>query len=285
LENNFQENPPHTIQRIAELVLRPKQEYCYLPPYLQALNRAISVSSSTSSFPLPSITLGTQSGAAGLLVNGNMDSALGSDESLGGALLTPIPWLTAHTPGSDTDHELNETAHRLQEQHALHSDELPDAPNGHISEESATADEDHVEGANGSDASPMRSLDAKLRSEGAVSQGELLRLEQEAGVVPVPSRPGLEEDSLTLEVANNGVLGGPTEGSEEVPHARGPEEIGVEDTGPQTGTGGVAGILRSSEAKSTKSSVTREKKDSTTGEPEDGSAMDVDEAKEKAETK
>jgi hypothetical protein len=284
LENGFKEDPPHTIQRIAELVLRPRREYRYLPPYLQALNRALNVSSSTKAFPLPNTTIGPQTGAASLLVNGNVDSALGSDESLGGALLTPIPWLTAHSPASEDDRELHDTAHRLQEQHALHSDELPDAPNGLIGEESAIDGEEHVNVTNGAELSPTRSLDAQLRSEGAVSQGELLRLEQEAGVVPVPSRAGPEADSITLELADHGILGGLHGDSEEAPHARGPEEIGAEDIGPQTGTGGIAGILRSSEAKASESD-TAENTDTAGDESEGETSMEVDEPKEETETK
>jgi hypothetical protein len=275
LENGFKEDPPHTIQRIAELVLRPRRDYRYLPPYLQALNRALSVSSTTKAFPLPNTTIGPQTGAASLLVNGNIDSALGSDESLGGALLTPIPWLTAHSPGSEGDRELHDTAHRLQEQHALHADELPDAPNGLIEEDSTIAGEDHVEITNG-DLSPTRSLDAQLRSEGAVSQGELLRLEQEAGVVPVPSRAGPEADSITLDLADHGILGGLHGDSEETPHARGPDEIGAEDIGPQTGSGGIAGILRSSETRASESD-TAEHSDTAADGSEGETSMEVDE--------
>lgn len=57
--------------------------------------------------------------------------------------------------------------------------------------------------------------------EGGVTQGELLRQEQRAGVVPVSQLEG-----------NRGDTDGMGE-EDEVPHARGPEEIGMEDMGPQ----------------------------------------------------
>jgi len=62
---------------------------------------------------------------------------------------------------------------------------------------------------------------AILRAEGGVTQGELLRQEQRAGVVPAAQLAG-----------NRGDTDGMGE-EDEVPHARGPEEIGMEDTGPQ----------------------------------------------------
>ena len=60
-----------------------------------------------------------------------------------------------------------------------------------------------------------------LRMEGGVTQGELLRQEQRAGVVPVSQLEGNRGDSDGLGE------------EDEVPHARGPEEIGMEDMGPQ----------------------------------------------------
>jgi hypothetical protein len=99
LRTYFVLNPPHTIQRLAELILRPTRQYRTLPAYLRAVDRVVSVSSSADIFPLPhtggpggtelsnGITNGTNSHSV------VTDDSLGSDESLGGALLTPIPWL------------------------------------------------------------------------------------------------------------------------------------------------------------------------------------------------
>lgn len=99
-------------------MLYPRAHYRTLPAYLRALERVVSVTSGADVFPLPQsvplppgmvdasipsangdrATSGTVSGAytAG-------DNALGSDESLGGALLTPIEWLdSAVMPGKHT---------------------------------------------------------------------------------------------------------------------------------------------------------------------------------------
>ncbi|KAL2810496.1 hypothetical protein BJX63DRAFT_317149 [Aspergillus granulosus] len=107
LRSLFSSKPPHTIQRLAELILRPNAHYRTLPAYLRAVDRVISVTSSANVFPLS-----LHSGAGAAQPNGAIngaentfiltDNSLGSDESLGGALLTPIPWLNnAASPGAD----------------------------------------------------------------------------------------------------------------------------------------------------------------------------------------
>ncbi|EHK96237.1 hypothetical protein M7I_8059 [Glarea lozoyensis 74030] len=68
---------------------------------------------------------------------------------------------------------------------------------------------------------PTTDVAAELRAEGGVTQGELLRQEQRAGVVPVAQLS-----------SNRGDTDGLGE-EDEAPHARGPDEIGMEDTGPQ----------------------------------------------------
>ncbi|KAJ5606228.1 hypothetical protein N7510_009009 [Penicillium lagena] len=94
----FTEKPPHTIQRLAELILRPTAHYRTLPAYLRALDRVVSVTSSADVFPFQTQT--STAGPNGILHAGGAGStylatdAFGGDESLGGALLTPIPWLT-----------------------------------------------------------------------------------------------------------------------------------------------------------------------------------------------
>lgn len=74
-----------------------------------------------------------------------------------------------------------------------------------------------------------------LPSTGPVTQGELLRQEQEAGIVlnnphtmtTSPTRP------IMGELDGGGSIIETVESEEEAPHARGPEIIGMEDTGPQ----------------------------------------------------
>ncbi|KAF7588131.1 hypothetical protein BBP40_006131 [Aspergillus hancockii] len=97
LRSLFTTKPPHTIQRLAELIIRPTKHYKTLPAYLRAVDRVVSVTSSADIFPLQTQSNLTQPNGimngtdSGLLFS---DHALGSDESLGGALLTPIPWLS-----------------------------------------------------------------------------------------------------------------------------------------------------------------------------------------------
>ncbi|KAF8536214.1 hypothetical protein BDD12DRAFT_807943 [Trichophaea hybrida] len=89
LTTSFSSAPPHTVQRLSELLLAPNTHYHSLPKFLRALQRVLSVSSPSTAFPLPQ----NMELPNGGLQNGGF--GLGSDESLGGALLTPIPWLTS----------------------------------------------------------------------------------------------------------------------------------------------------------------------------------------------
>ncbi|KJF60291.1 uncharacterized protein CIMG_12857 [Coccidioides immitis RS] len=106
LRQSFSSKPPHTIQRLAELLLRPSRHYRTLPAYLRAVDRVVSVSSGADIFPLPVavppgviIDSALANGVNGTTTSFSLfnDSSLGSDESLGGALLTPIPWLSNPT--------------------------------------------------------------------------------------------------------------------------------------------------------------------------------------------
>ena len=74
-----------------------------------------------------------------------------------------------------------------------------------------------------------------LPSTGPVTQGELLRQEQQAGVVLSNPHSLITSPTRTTfgEVEGGGTVVDTVEGEEEAPHARGPEIIGMEDTGPQ----------------------------------------------------
>ncbi|KAL4955633.1 hypothetical protein BDW69DRAFT_160365 [Aspergillus filifer] len=126
LRSLFTSKPPHTVQRLIELILHPNAHYKTLPAYLRAVDRVVSVTSSADVFPFP-----MQSGTAQPQPNGTLngaettfmmsDNALGSDESLGGALLTPIPWLNnASSPGAEAagidEMSMDSTAPALQNQ-------------------------------------------------------------------------------------------------------------------------------------------------------------------------
>lgn len=259
LERDFAHSPPYTIQRLAELVLYPRKHYRFLPAYLRALDRIVSVSSPISEFPLPPMHA-VQS--TGFLTNGDTHSngiverdGLGSDESLGGALLTPIPWLKNNTLASAA------SAASQGSEGELHSEstETIEGPHGAGSIETVTVTVNGVPSATSvahtspapqpssptlsdqSDASSSSSsTEAVLREQGGITQGELLRQEQEAGVIPKNSptaRRSLFHSGAMAVGREPALLGLPGNApdlmDDEHPHARGPEEIGMEDMGPQ----------------------------------------------------
>jgi hypothetical protein len=226
LSRNFAKDPPHTVQRLAELILEPKRRYRYLPPYLRALDRVISISSPLTIFPLPQAVLPT----AGGLLNGTTSTAtplstLGSDESLGGALLTPIPWLQ----------------NRGQNELISESTEMVEGPNGAGRIETVTvgmlggAPRPESPNSNVAQIASSHPDGETLPSTGPVTQGELLRQEQEAGIVLNNPHSMTTSPTRTTfgEMEGGGTIMETVEGEEEAPHARGPEVIGMEDTGPQ----------------------------------------------------
>lgn len=282
------------------MILHPKHHYRFLPAYLRALDRIVSVSSPVSDFPLPSLSVNLNGGANGFLTNGDTSQnngsaerdALGSDESLGGALLTPIPWLRNLNNGNDSSASAGSTSQDGE----LHSEstETIEGPNGAGSIETVSVTVNGVPSTTSaahttpnpgaahsvsptlseqSDASSSSSTspeatpltDAQLRQQGAVTQGELLRQEQEAGVIPVsqnaPRRslmaggavaagrepaavaPQHTLPSSTTDLAEDVDAMDESEAtsadaaatSDERPHARGPDEIGAEDIGTQRG--------------------------------------------------
>lgn len=238
LSTNFPKGAPHTIQRLAELILEPKRRYRFLSSYLRALDRVISVSSPNAIFPLPQAVLPTATGLLNGATSANSTQAsLGSDESLGGALLTPIPWLQ----------------NRGQNELISESTEIVDGPNGAGRIETVTVGmlagtNGNGNGTNGAqDTSPTTSNGVSqiasshpdgetLPSTGPVTQGEILRQEQEAGIVlnnPHSLTAGPNRIAIGESEAGNSVMD-TVEGEEEQPHARGPELIGMEDTGPQS---------------------------------------------------
>jgi hypothetical protein len=150
--------------------------------------------------------------------------------------LTPIPWLS---PIRDVQAQRVAQANSDRELQR-ESTEIVDGPNGagrietvsvvngvmttvysHAplpSQPSSSALAQHI----------PHSTEQTLRAEGAVTQGELLRQEQEAGVVAVsPRRLRMTEEEMRIMDADE------QDEEDEKPHARGPEEIGMEDTGPQ----------------------------------------------------
>ncbi|TLS29607.1 hypothetical protein PpBr36_00255, partial [Pyricularia pennisetigena] len=331
LTTGFPDHPPHTIQRLAELVLHPRQHYRSLPSYLHAVDRVVHVASGANIFPLSPAVMDPRAMAA--LANGvpggapanpssspststssTVTAQPGLDEHLGGALLTPIPWLTnrpesvdgadaALSPEPDMDDEDGEPADTLHSQHhpqpqqqhsgsgrqrhqqrlSTESTETIEGPNGvghietvsvsvngivsHGASTSALAAALGRGGTEASSSSALSTSQAQQPGAGGITQGELLREEQRAGVVPVsqvqrgreaaqsraaasaaapaaaepsgspvgstPTEQGDEEMDDALGEADEAAGAGGTESEEETPHVRGPEEIGLADTGPQ----------------------------------------------------
>ncbi|KAK4241814.1 hypothetical protein C8A03DRAFT_29980 [Achaetomium macrosporum] len=268
LRTNFSQYPPHTIQRLAELVLRPREHYRNVVPYLHALDRVVHVTSGANTYPLPPAL--PDIGAMSLLANGvggrgagglGIDTAaannLGSDEALGGALLTPIPWLSRRANGEGSDdgsdagsssplsaggnpsqqfqlqqHQQRQNAHlegRIQTENTV----TIEGPNGMGSIETVSVSVNGI---------PSTGAGAAMLTQRSVTQGELLRQEQRAGVVPLnqlnrhqPQQRSTRSDSSDT-VDEDAAMSDDTaeeEEEEEIPHARGPEEIGPADTGPQ----------------------------------------------------
>lgn len=108
---SFTTNPPHTIQRIAELILTPKRHYRTLTSYLHALDRVVHVTSPSSTYPLPLPNVSFANGAPADTVSwaNTAQNNPGADEALGGALFTPIPWINKDTSQRELRTESTET--------------------------------------------------------------------------------------------------------------------------------------------------------------------------------
>ena len=247
----FATHAPHTIQRLAELVLKPRGHYRALATYLHAVDRVVRVTSATDTYPLPpplpNLTVANgdsaseRDPASDVAWSNPTTAALGTDEALGGALLTPIPWLAREAasdaaPADEMDDEEHETngsaAEAATEPGAqIHSEatETIDGPNGAGSIETVSVSVNGV---------PSTGHHTR-----GVTQGELLRQEQRAGVVPVNQTLGhqpaasaegeQEGENPPAEESNATVDGEEPVEDEDTPHARGPDEIGVDDTGLQ----------------------------------------------------
>ena len=239
LRTNFPHSPPHTIQRLAELVLYPKQHYRTLPSFLRALDRIVSVASSVSEYPLPTTAPILISNDTNHLFNvtGSPNSEQDDKDFIGGAELTPIPWLRdAGSPGPGL-HNGHTSDLRTE------STSVIDGPNGAGSVETVTVT------VNGVPSTMPASQAAQEGLHESITQGELIRQEQEAGITPVPSgsaNSGIPR-SMTgaSSVAGRAAATDPSSmdgndttqdspaDEEEMVHARGPSVIGMEDMGPQ----------------------------------------------------
>ena len=252
LSHSFQHAPPHTAQRLAELLLHPTVHYRTLPSYLRALDRIVSVASPASIFPLPDLTVGASTN--GRMLNGTSSPSpdpTSDRDFIGGAELTEIPWLS-NSVGSPSSTSISHNNNNNNNNNGPTSDlrrestSLIDGPNGAGSVETVTVNVNGVSSHN----TPREETNSSTGH--GITQGELLRQEQEAGIVPVPSSPnnnrvtrsnaaataaatravGLEPAQDEAGITAAAAAGG---GEEELVsvHARGPGVIGLEDMGRQ----------------------------------------------------
>lgn len=312
LNESFHTYPPHTIQRLAELVLRPRQHYKSLPSYLHAVDRVVHVTSGNNTYPLPpaipdmsSMSLGGPNGvmdqgqpqengpdSSMAWVSTSNGNAIGSDEALGGALLTPIPWLQRRSSvnrDGDGGSESGESSTLGSDggPSPLAANQAPSASQRSSSQQSSrqfetrTESTETIDGPNGVGSIETVSISVNgippmgsAAQQRVITQGELIRQEQRAGVVPVSQlqRSGpvvvtssseastttsTEDGPEAADAADNDTAMGEGEGEsdgeppkdtsseksdeempdeEEAPHARGPDIIGAADMGPQAPT-------------------------------------------------
>ncbi|KAG6001041.1 hypothetical protein E4U21_004767 [Claviceps maximensis] len=292
----FTRQPPHTIQRLAQLILRPKAHYRALASYLHAVDRVVRVSSATNTYPLPPAIfdmskLGLNgdsardgdAAAAHVAWSNPTTATLGTDEALGGALLTPIPWLTRRSPEDSTDGEgdgdgdgdENDDTTSTPTSTSTFTSTMTTSPAAGGAQIHSEATET-IDGPNGVGSIETVSVSVNgIPSTGhhtrGITQGELLRQEQRAGVVPVSQLTLTQDSSMEENDAQELPLQGQDPhhhqqqqqqqqdqekrekqdqqqqkeqqdnladhtDEDEVPHARGPEKIGIEDTGLQSNT-------------------------------------------------
>lgn len=296
LTDTFHTYPPHTIQRLSELVLEPRKHYKSLPAYLHAVDRVVHVTSGNNIYPLPPalpdmshmhVNGATPDSASASAAregsadrqeqlptqavwasNSNSSAHIGSDEALGGALLTPIPWLARRAAnGGDGSSESGESS-------TLGSEAGGPSPAPPVSSSSAqtrqgrqfemqvrTESTETIDGPNGMGSIETVSVSingvssmSAAQQQRVISQGELIKQEQRAGVVPV-HRPGplvvTSSTSTSNENTPDTTMGdseadGKDASSEqsdddmadeeEAPYARGPDLVGADDMGPQPGS-------------------------------------------------
>ena len=210
LEQCFLRAPPFTIQRLVELILYPTSYYKTLPSFLRAIDRVISVSSTTDEFPLPSLASNSlESGETSYLAA--QSRPLNQTDEFNGAALTRIPWL--HKDGAI----FMNSDRQLMSDLRTESTSFIDGPHGAGSIETVTVS------VNGT---PKLSRDPVTVSSNAQAAGKVAGLEQLASK---------NSNSIAKDHKAEGL-------GEEVVHARGPAKIGMEDMGPQAAVHGKGGF-------------------------------------------
>ena len=197
------------------------------------------MASPVSNFPLPAVAPVLTSNDTNHLFNGTESPNYEQEDKdfIGGAELTPIPWLPdAGSPGYGLHNEHTSDLRR-------ESTSVIDGPNGAGSLETVTVT------VNGIPSTMPASQAAQEGLHEGITQGELIRQEQEAGITPVPSgsansgiprsmtgaSPGAGRTAAASPASpvENDTVQDSASSEEETVHARGPSVIGMEDMGPQ----------------------------------------------------
>lgn len=232
LKSLFASKPPHTIQRLAELILYPNVHYRTLPAYLRALDRVVSVTSSAEIFPLQvqasaNQPNGVTNGGGGSFL---FDQAPGSDESLGGALLTPIPWLSNDASFEDGTGETGMEGKAFSPLRLVVRVKSNHYTAGAESVSITIHQDLHQE--------------PQQLPEGEAEQQPQPQLQEEFEITTTTTTQEVTlptQSATTPAIEENTTMGGsespPPADTEELPHARGPPVVGVEDMGLQDGKG------------------------------------------------
>ncbi|CAE6493238.1 unnamed protein product [Rhizoctonia solani] len=102
--HDFDSAPPFTVQRLAELVVKPRGHYKSVGKYIRALERTLLVTSTHKDYPLDTYALETQNGTQPVVGGaGSVSSRASTPGPLDVArspLFTPIPFLHRPAPNS-----------------------------------------------------------------------------------------------------------------------------------------------------------------------------------------
>ncbi|KAH7345570.1 hypothetical protein B0J17DRAFT_640331 [Rhizoctonia solani] len=104
--DDFDSAPPFTVQRLAELIVKPRGHYKNVGKYIRALERTLLVTSTHKDYPLDTYALETQNGVQPAIGGaGSVSSRASTPGPLDVArspLFTPIPFL--HRPPPNSNH-------------------------------------------------------------------------------------------------------------------------------------------------------------------------------------
>ena len=241
LSTSFSDAPPYTIQRLAELVLYPTTHYRTLPAYLRALDRTISVSSNSDVFPLPSSGLDTINSASNGAFLASSTGPPHADD-FNGAALTRIPWLRDTASMLDTsERSLGGMGIAPGPDLRTESTSVIDGPNGAGSIETVTVTVNGVPSSGAGTTTATHPCLSTVPTDGVTPSSVRPSAAVTSAVTEAPQPDGSSNSTLPRSPMNT------EDEEEELPHARGPEEIGMEDMGPQSmstmasGRGGSAG--------------------------------------------